>query len=146
MPDPGLRNLAFDHIGVAVSDLAAAERLYVHTLGGRVIARQDLGDDGVRAVFVALGGTLIELLAPIGDAGPLARFLASRGEGLHHVAFEVADLGAALHEAAAGGLRLVDHSPRPGTRGRLIAFLHPSAARGVLVELVQRPAGGRDAR
>lgn len=146
MPHPVLRDLALDHIGVAVTDLAAAERLYVQTLGGRVIARQDLDSDGVRAVFVALGGTLIELLAPAGDGGPLLRFLTSRGEGLHHLAFEVADLDGALREAAAGGLRLVDASPRPGTRGRLIAFLHPSTTRGVLIELVQRPPRGHGAR
>lgn len=130
--------LALDHIGIAVADLAAAERLYTETLGGRVAVREDLAADGVRVVFVELRGALIELLTPAA-AGPLARFLDARGEGLHHLAFEVADLDAALREAEAGGMRLVDARPRTGTRGRLIAFLHPSAARGVLIELVQRP-------
>jgi methylmalonyl-CoA epimerase len=131
--------LTLDHIGVAVADLAAAEQLYTTTLGGRVVAREALAADGVSVVFVAVNGALIELLTPSGAAGPLVRFLAARGEGLHHLAFEVGDLDAAVREAAAEGLRLVDARPRRGTRGRMIAFLHPSAARGVLIELVQRP-------
>jgi methylmalonyl-CoA epimerase len=140
MADDALRGrLTLDHIGIAVADLPAAERLYTEALGGRVIAREDLAGDGVRVAFVELGGALLELLAPAGAGGPLSRFLASRGEGLHHLAFEVADLEAALRGAAADGMRLVDAGPRAGTRGRLIAFLHPSAARGVLVELIQRP-------
>lgn len=136
-----LRELALDHIGIAVADLPAAERLYTETLGGRVTAREELDTDRVRVVFVDVRGTLIELLAPSGGAGPLSRFLDARGEGLHHLAFEVADLASVLRAAAANGLRLVDARPRTGTRGRMIAFLHPSAARGVLIELVQRPAG-----
>jgi methylmalonyl-CoA epimerase len=131
--------LTLDHIGIAVADLPTAERLYTTTLGGRVVAREELDADGVGVAFVTLDAALIELLAPSGAAGPLARFLAARGEGLHHLAFEVGDLEAALREAAAEGLRLVDARPRRGTRGRMIAFLHPSAARGVLIELVQRP-------
>jgi len=128
-----------DHIGIAVSDLPAAERLYAGVLGGRVAAREDLPGEGVRVVFIAVGGALVELLTPEGGDGPLTRFLQSRGEGLHHLAFEVPDLAASLREAAAGGRRVVDEHPRRGARGRLIAFLHPSATRGVLVELVQRP-------
>jgi methylmalonyl-CoA epimerase len=139
--DGMLRGIALDHIGIAVADLPAAERVYTDTLGGRVIAREELDADQVRVVFVELRGALVELLAPSGSGGPLSRFLDSRGEGLHHLAFEVADLESALRDAAAGGVRLVDARPRTGTRGRMIAFLHPSAARGVLIELVQRRGG-----
>lgn len=128
-----------DHVGIAVSDLEAAELLYTAALGGTVAAREELADERVRVVFIEAGGALLELLAPTGDAGPLARFLRSRGEGLHHLAFEVPDVTIALRDAAAMGMRAVDEHPRRGARGRLIAFLHPAAARGVLVELVQRP-------
>jgi methylmalonyl-CoA epimerase len=139
--DGALRGLALDHIGIAVADLPAAERFYTETLGGRVTAREELDADRVRVIFVDLRGALIELLAPSGGAGPLSRFLDSRGEGLHHLAFEVADLASVLRDAAADGLRLVDARPRTGTRGRMIAFLHPSAAHGALLELVQRREG-----
>jgi methylmalonyl-CoA epimerase len=128
-----------DHVGIAVSDLHAAELLYTAALGGRVLAREELAGEHVCLTFIDAAGALFELLAPTADDGPLARFLRSRGEGLHHLAFEVADLEATLRDAAAGGMRLVDEHPRRGARGRLIAFLHPSAARGVLVELVERP-------
>jgi methylmalonyl-CoA epimerase len=129
-----------DHIGIAVTDLHAAELLYTTALGGAVALREELADERVRVLFIDTGGALLELLTPTGGDGPLARFLRSRGEGLHHLAFEVPDVAVALRDAAATGMRLVDEHPRRGARGRLMAFLHPSAARGVLVELVQRPA------
>ena len=131
--------MRLDHIGIAVSDLQAAELLYVVALGGTVAFREELIEEHVRVVFIEAGGALFELLAPTGDDGPLARFLRSRGEGLHHLAFEVPDVAATLRDAAVTGRRVIDERPRRGARGRLIAFLHPSAARGVLVELVQRP-------
>jgi methylmalonyl-CoA epimerase len=129
-----------DHIGIAVTDLPAAELLYLTAMGGRIVGREELPAEQVRLVFIEAGGALFELLAPAGAEGPIARFLTSRGEGLHHLAFEVSDLEDALRDAAAAGMRPVDAQPRRGARGRLIAFLHPSAARGVLVELVQRPS------
>ena len=131
--------MRLDHIGIAVSDLPAAEILYTVALGGIVASREELADERVRVVFIEAGGALLELLTPTEDDGPLARFLQSRGEGLHHLAFEVPDVAATLRDATATGMRVVDEHPRRGARGRLIAFLHPSAARGVLVELVQRP-------
>lgn len=132
--------VALDHIGIAVSDLAAAELLYTVALGGRIVSREQRDDERVRLTFVDAAGALFELLTPTAEDGPLARFLRSRGEGLHHLAFEVPDIDAALRAAAAAGMRAVDAHPRHGARGRVVAFLHPSAARGVLVELVQRPA------
>lgn len=137
--------MKLDHIGIAVADLAAGERLYAGAFGGRVVLREALQAEGVEIAFIDAGGTLLELLAPTAEDGPLARFVRSRGEGLHHLAFEVPDLDAALREAAAHGLRAVDAHPRRGARGRVIAFLHPSTAQGVLVELVQRPQPPRGA-
>lgn len=129
--------MRLDHVGIAVRDLEDALALYTTVFGGRLAHREDLAADGVRVAFVEAGGIWLELLAPLDPAGPLARFLQSRGEGLHHLAFEVPDVGRALREVATAGQRLVDAQPRRGTRGRLIAFLHPSTARGVLIELVQ---------
>jgi methylmalonyl-CoA epimerase len=134
-------SVRLDHIGIAVADLQAAELLYTVALGGRLLDREELAGEHVRLVFIDAAGTLFELLTPTADDGPLTRFLHVRGEGLHHLAFEVADLEATLRDAAAAGMRVVDEHPRRGARGRRIAFLHPSAARGVLVELVQRPQG-----
>jgi len=132
-------SVKLDHIGIAVSDLQAAEFLYTIALAGRVVSREELAGEHVRLTFIDAAGALFELLTPTAEDGPLARFLRSRGGGLHHLAFEVADLEATLRDAAAGGMRVVDEHPRRGARGRLIAFLHPSATQGVLVELVQRP-------
>ena len=131
--------MRLDHVGIAVSDVDAAERVYAGALGGTVAVREDLPGEGVRVVFIQTGDTLLELLSPMGSDGPLARFLRSRGEGLHHLAFEVSDIAASLRDATSKGMRLVDEEARRGSRGQLIAFLHPSAARGVLVELVQKP-------
>lgn len=130
--------MRLDHIGIAVRDLEAGVRLYTGVFGGRVVHRETLAQEGVAVVFVDTGGTLLELLAPATADGPLARFLQTRGEGLHHLGFEVADLSRALADAVSKGQRAVEDRPRHGTRGRLIAFLHPAASHGVLVELVQR--------
>lgn len=132
--------MRLDHVGIAVHDLEDALRLYTTVFGGRLAHREDLAADAVRVAFIEAGGIFLELLAPLDEAGPLARFLQSRGEGLHHLAFEVPDIARALREAQAAGQRPVDAHPRRGTRGRLIAFLHPSGARGVLIELVQAPS------
>lgn len=134
--------MILDHVGIAVSDLDAAIDTYVRTLGAEVTERYDLADDHVRVAFLDAGGALLELLQPIGDQGPVFRFLQRRGEGLHHVAFLVPDIAQALQTARAEGHRLIDERPRPGAGGRLVAFLHPSTARGVLIELVQAPQAG----
>ncbi|HXF82961.1 MAG TPA: methylmalonyl-CoA epimerase [bacterium] len=130
--------MKLDHVGIAVRDLEDAVQLYAGAFGGRVVHREELPDEGVRLAFVETGGALLELLQPLRDSGPLAKFLQNRGEGLHHLAFEVSDIIRAIAEAGARGLRPVGDGPRLGARARLIAFLHPAAAHGVLVELVQR--------
>ncbi|HEY3247489.1 MAG TPA: methylmalonyl-CoA epimerase [bacterium] len=131
-----------DHVGIAVSDLEGAVRFYAQSLGAVVAERYVLGEDQVRVAFLDAGGALIELLQPVGDEGPVARFLRRRGEGLHHLAFVVPDLAQALADARTAGRRLIDEHPRPGAGGRLIAFLHPSASHGVLLELIQAPLVG----
>lgn len=113
--------------------------MYIAAFGGRLVHREDIAEEGVAVAFLDAGGVLLELLAPTADGGSLTRFLESRGEGLHHLAIEVADIQRALRTAERAGHRPVDRHPRRGSRGRLIAFLHPSTAAGVLIELVETP-------
>lgn len=127
------------HVGIVVEKLQAAYEFYRDTLGLPVIREADLPDQGVRAALLAAGENEVELLEPIAAGTGVARFLAKRGEGLHHVCFETDDVGAALRELTANGVALVDPVPRPGLAG-LIAFIHPAACAGVLVELAT-PSG-----
>lgn len=126
-----------DHIGIAVSDAPAAEAWYRDRLGLHVARVEQLDAHQVRAHFIDAGGCRFELLEPTTPTSPIARFLDTRGPGLHHVALAVDDIHAALAELKRAGVRLVDDVPRPGAEGALVAFLHPSAAQGVLVELKQ---------
>lgn len=127
------------HVGVVVEKLQAAYEFYRDTLGLPVIREADLPDQGVRAALLAAGENEVELLEPIATGTGVARFLAKHGEGLHHVCFETDDVGAALRELNAKGVALIDPVPRPGLAG-LIAFIHPAACAGVLVELAT-PSG-----
>ena len=126
-----------DHVGIAVADLDAAVESYRRTLGVEPAHRERVIDQGVEEVLFAVGSSFIQLLGALGPDSPVGRFLGSRGPGLHHVAYRVEDVEAALDELRAGGARLIDEHGRPGSRGTTIAFLHPSAMGGVLVELVQ---------
>lgn len=128
---------SIDHIGVAVDDLEAAIELHRDTLGMPLVHRETIGEQGVEAALLDVGDSHVELLAPLADDTPVGRFLARRGPGLHHVAYRVDDVAVALEELRAAGVRLLDETPRPGIRGSRIAFLHPSAASGVLTEIVQ---------
>ena len=128
---------SIDHIGVAVSDLEAAIAVHRDTFGMPLVHRETIAAQGVEAALLDVGDSHVELLAPLGDDTPVGRFLASRGPGLHHVAYRVDDVGAALDGLRAAGVRLIDEAPRSGIRGSRVAFLHPSAAGGVLTEIVQ---------
>lgn len=128
--------LGIHHVGVAVSDLDEAVRTYEQLFGGRVEHRARVEDQGVEAATLRVGGGRIELLAALGDDTPVGRFLAKRGPGMHHVAYEVADVRTALDELAGKGVELVDETPRKGLFGLEVAFLHPDALDGVLAELV----------
>lgn len=128
--------MTLDHIGIAVPSIDDAGRLYAAAFGLRITERYETPSLGVRLAFVPAGGVDLEFLEPAGD-GPVATFLASHGPGLHHLAFRVPDIHRALTDAVASGLTAIDATPRRGARGRLIAFLHPATAGGVLIELVQ---------
>jgi methylmalonyl-CoA epimerase len=128
---------SIDHIGVAVADLEAAIAVHRDTFGMPLVHRETVADQGVEAALLDVGDSHVELLAPLGDDTPVGRFISKRGPGLHHVAYRVADVAAALDEMRAAGVRLIDEQPRIGIRGSHVAFLHPSASSGVLTELVQ---------
>jgi methylmalonyl-CoA/ethylmalonyl-CoA epimerase len=130
-----------DHIGVAVEDLDAAIALHEGAYGMALVHREVIDDQGVEAVLLDVGENHVELLRPLAEDSPVGRFLARRGPGLHHVAYQVTDVDAALAELRARGLRLIDEAPRTGIRNSRVAFLHPAASGGVLTEIVQ-PAEG----
>ncbi|MFN8161925.1 MAG: methylmalonyl-CoA epimerase [Solirubrobacterales bacterium] len=126
-----------DHIGVAVEDLDAAVALYEESFGMELALRETVSSQGVEAVLLDVGDGHVELLRPLGPDTPVGRFLAAKGPGLHHVAYAVPDIEAALDGVRAAGLRLIDSEPRQGIRGSRVAFLHPRATGGVLTELVE---------
>jgi methylmalonyl-CoA/ethylmalonyl-CoA epimerase len=130
-----------DHIGVAVEDLDAAIALHERDYGMALVHREVIDDQGVEAVLLDVGENHVELLRPLGEDTPVGRFLASRGPGLHHVAYQVSDVDSTLAQLRERGLRLIDETPRTGIRGSRVAFLHPAASGGVLTEIVQ-PAEG----
>ncbi len=126
-----------DHIGVAVDDLDAAIALHEQTYGMPVAHRETVPDQGVEAVLLDVGENHVELLRPLSGETPVGRFLARRGPGLHHVAYQVADIDAALASLRERGVRLIDEAPRIGIRGARVAFVHPGASGSVLTELVE---------
>jgi methylmalonyl-CoA/ethylmalonyl-CoA epimerase len=135
-----------DHVAIAVPDLEAAVEQYRRLLGVEPTHRERLEDQGVDEVLFAVGSSFIQLLGALGPQTPVGRALASRGPGVHHVAYRVADIASALDHLRAEGADPIDEAPRPGSRGTLIAFVHPRSVGGVLVELVQergRATAGR---
>lgn len=126
-----------DHVGVAVEDLDAALPLWRDHFGMALAHRETVTEQGVEAALLDVGENHVELLAPLGPDTPVGRFLAKRGPGLHHVAYQVPDIDAALRAVRDAGLRLIDEQPRVGIRQSRVAFLHPSATGGVLTEIVQ---------
>lgn len=132
---PGLEGLPLDHVGVATESIAAAAASFELLGGTRCSPVEEIASQGVRVAFVGP----IELLEPTDPGGPVARFLERRGPGLHHIAYRVDDLASTLQSLKDRGVPRVDEAPRPGAGGHLVAFLHPEAAGGVLVELVERP-------
>lgn len=126
-----------DHIGIAVSNLDEALAFYRDALGLEVEAPEEVPSQRVRAHFIPAGQAALELLEATADDSPIAKYVATRGPGLHHITLRVDDIAAALAQLKARGVRLIDESPRPGAHGSLVAFIHPSSAHGVLVELKQ---------
>jgi methylmalonyl-CoA/ethylmalonyl-CoA epimerase len=126
-----------DHIGIAVGDLDESLAFFKDALGLELDAPEDVPSQRVRAHFLQAGDAAIELVEPTSDDSPIARFISKRGAGIHHLALRVDDIVAALAELKAKGVRLIDETPRPGAHDSLVAFIHPSSAHGVLVELKQ---------
>jgi methylmalonyl-CoA/ethylmalonyl-CoA epimerase len=124
------------HLGVAVADLDEAVATYERLFGAEVEHREAVPDQGVEAASLRIGEGRVELLASLGDETPVGKFLAKRGPGMHHVAYEVDDVGEALGELAAGGAELVDDQPKRGLFGLEVAFVHPDSVHGVLAEIV----------
>jgi methylmalonyl-CoA epimerase len=124
------------HVGIAVEDLDASALLYADLFGATLEHRGRLEDQGVEAASLRVGPSRIELLRPLRPETPVGRFLAKRGPGMHHVAFEVDDVAAELERLKADGIVLVDEAPRPGLFGLQVAFVHPQATGGVLAEFV----------
>ncbi len=133
--------MKLDHVGIAVPDLEEALRFWRDRLGAAVTHLEDVRSEGVRVAFLETGadGGNTELLQPIDDDGPVARFLASGRKGVHHLAYRVDDLEDRLRVLREAGSRLIDDRPRAGSRGTRVAFIHPRAAGGPLIELVEYP-------
>ncbi|HEY5098940.1 MAG TPA: methylmalonyl-CoA epimerase [Gaiellaceae bacterium] len=124
------------HVGLAVADLDEAVSTYERLFGGRLEHRVRVDDQGVEAASVRVGSGRVELLAPLGDDTPVGKFLAKRGPGMHHVAYEVEDVRVFLRELAGHGVELIDAEPRRGMFGLEVAFVHPDSVHGVLTEVV----------
>ncbi len=124
-----------DHIGIAVRSLDETVPVYEKALGLRCEHREEVPAQKVRTAFFDVGGVHIELLEPTAPDSPIAKFIADRGEGIHHVAFRTDDVAAQLAQASAAGVRLINDKPVPGAGGKLVAFLHPKSTHGVLTEL-----------
>lgn len=128
-----------DHVGIAVHDIDAAAARYRELLGARVVHREAVPGQGVEVAFLEMpGAARLELIAPLDDDSPVARFLAGRGEGMHHICVLVDDIDAALTRLGEEEVPVVDTTPRTGAEGARIAFLHPAALGGVLLELKQK--------
>ncbi|HTG98871.1 MAG TPA: methylmalonyl-CoA epimerase [Vicinamibacterales bacterium] len=126
-----------DHIGIAVANLGDALSFYRDALGLEIQTPEEVPSQRVRVHFIPVGDSSLELLEATDDRSPIAKYTAKRGPGLHHITLRVDDLAAALAQLKERGVRLIDEAPRPGAHGSLVAFIHPSSAHGVLVELMQ---------
>jgi methylmalonyl-CoA/ethylmalonyl-CoA epimerase len=128
-----------DHVGIAVEDLDAAVEHYRRTLGVGPTHRERIDPQGVEEVLLAVGSSFIQLLGALGPDTPVGRFLERRGPGVHHIGYRVDDVAATLDHLRGEGIELIDRTPRPGSRGTTIAFVHPKGMGGVLIELVELP-------
>jgi methylmalonyl-CoA/ethylmalonyl-CoA epimerase len=126
-----------DHVAIAVNDLEAAIGYYRNTFGAEVDHREVVESDGVEEALLKVADSYVQLLTPVRDDSPVAKYLERKGEGLHHVGYRVDDCAAALESVKAQGGRLIDEAPRPGSRGTTVAFVHPKGAFGTLIELVE---------
>ena len=130
--------LKVDHIGIAVNNIAEAAKFWENTLGLKIVATEEVAEQKVITAFIPCGDSEVELLQATAADSPIAKFIEAKGEGVQHIAFKVDDIEAALAELKDKGVRLIDEKPRRGAGGAQIAFLHPKATGGVLLELCQR--------
>lgn len=130
-----------DHIGIAVSNMEQSIEYYVHTLGLTVMAIEEVASQGVKVAFIDAHNVKIELLEPMSDESPIAKFIAKRGEGVHHIAFGVSDIRTRMAELREKGVQLLSEEPKPGAGGAQVAFLHPKSSYGVLYELCEKTKG-----
>jgi methylmalonyl-CoA/ethylmalonyl-CoA epimerase len=126
-----------DHVAIAVNDLEAAIAYYADTFGATVTHRERIDSDGVEEALIKVADSYIQLLTPTSDDSPVAKYLANKGEGLHHVGYRVDNCAETLQSVKDHGGKVIDQEPRPGSRGTTVAFVHPKAAFGTLIELVQ---------
>lgn len=133
-----MKTISVDHIGIAVKSIDEALKFWEETLGIKCTGREEVAEQKVVTAFLPLGGTEIELLEPTSPESPISKFIESRGEGIHHLALKVEDIEAALKELKDKDIRLIDEKPRCGAGGAKIAFVHPKAAGGVLLEISER--------
>jgi methylmalonyl-CoA/ethylmalonyl-CoA epimerase len=136
---PSVKLINLDHVGIAVHDLEASLGDYRNRYRVEPLYREVVEAQGVEEAMIPVGGSFVQLLQPLGGDTPVGRFLESRGEGLHHIAFAVASIDIALEHLREEGARLVDEAARPGGRGTRIAFVHPADLAGTLIELVELP-------
>ena len=130
--------MKIDHIGIATNDIEQMASIYRDALGLKVVETEEVASQKVRVAMLPVGESRIELLEATAADSPISKFLAKRGPGIHHVAFKVDDIRAALAGLKSKGARLIDEEPRTGAGGCLVAFIHPSSTGGVLIELVER--------
>ncbi|MFZ5917395.1 MAG: methylmalonyl-CoA epimerase [Chloroflexota bacterium] len=128
-----------DHIGIAVQDIEAALKVYRDALGLRLTKTEFVPEQAVKIAFLPTGESEIELVQPTTDDSGIARYMARRGEGIHHICLQVDDIEATMAQMAAQGLELIDKTPRVGSAGQKYAFVHPKSAHGVLIELYEKP-------
>ncbi len=126
-----------DHVAIAVNDLEAAIKYYADVFGATVDHREVVESDGVEEALLKVAESYVQLLTPTRDDSPVAKYLANKGEGLHHIGYRVSDCGAALQAIKDAGGRVIDEQPRPGSRNTTVAFVHPKGAFGTLIELVE---------
>ena len=126
-----------DHVAIAVNDLDGAIAWYADVFGATVDHRERVDSDGVEEALLKVADSYVQLLTPTRDDSPVAKYLANKGEGLHHIGYRVDDCAAALESVKASGGRVIDEVPRPGSRGTTVAFVHPKTSFGTLIELVE---------
>jgi methylmalonyl-CoA/ethylmalonyl-CoA epimerase len=134
---------SIDHLGIAVRSLDEAVPLYETALGLRCLGREEVASQRVKTAFFDVGGVHLELLEPTSPDSPIAKFIAEKGEGMHHIAFRTDDIEAQLKQASAGGIRLIHEKPFAGAAGKLVAFLHPKSTHGVLTEFCACAPGAK---